>query len=169
MHIVVIQPHSWATKWQTGGRYRKYLWRLRQVRFLELTVSGFGSRIRLISFLAPDENHDGQEKSALQICKVYEYLLVHFLQPSPYIERKWNVLTFLYKAIRFDSSKGKNPAISTKRITPQDQTSDALPSYPLSLSTWSEKGKCHSEQIQIVVMLQSPISIKLLIDTSGAT
>lgn len=31
----------------------------------ELTVSGFGSRIRLISFLEPDENHDGKEKSAL--------------------------------------------------------------------------------------------------------
>ena len=37
-------------------------------------------------------------------------------------------LTFLYNAMRFDSSKGKNPAIKTKRITPHDHKSAFAPS-----------------------------------------
>lgn len=37
-------------------------------------------------------------------------------------------LTFRYKAGRFDSSKGKYPAIRTKRMTPQDHTSADVPS-----------------------------------------
>lgn len=37
-------------------------------------------------------------------------------------------LTFLYNDGRSVSEKGKNPAIMTKRITPQDQISAAEPS-----------------------------------------
>lgn len=36
--------------------------------------------------------------------------------------------TLLYKATRLGSSNGKYPAIRTKRITPQDHISDAVPS-----------------------------------------
>jgi len=35
---------------------------------IELTVSGLGSRMRLINFFAPEENHGGQETFAWQIC-----------------------------------------------------------------------------------------------------
>lgn len=34
---------------------------------MELTVTGFGSRMRFISFLDPEEKHDGNVKSALHI------------------------------------------------------------------------------------------------------
>jgi hypothetical protein len=47
----------------------------------KLTVLAFGSKSLKSSFLAPDENQDGQENSALYI--------------------------FLYKFKRFGSSKGK--------------------------------------------------------------
>ena len=36
-------------------------------------------------------------------------------------------LTLLYSALRFGSSNGKYPAISTKRMTPHDQISDEEP------------------------------------------
>lgn len=35
---------------------------------LTLTVRGFGSKIRLSSFLAPEENQEGKKKSAFMIC-----------------------------------------------------------------------------------------------------
>lgn len=44
-------------------------------------------------------------------------------------------VTFLYNDMRLESSKGKYPAIKTKRITPQDHKSAFAPSYPLLLMT----------------------------------
>jgi hypothetical protein len=58
--------------------------------------------MRLISFLAPVENHGGQETLALVI--------------------------ILYRVIKLGSSKGKYPAMSTNKIMPQDHTSAAIPS-----------------------------------------
>lgn len=37
-------------------------------------------------------------------------------------------ITFLYRVMRLDSSKGKKPAIKTKSITPHDHRSALAPS-----------------------------------------
>lgn len=69
------------------------------------TVLGFGSSILETSFFWLSVNHRGNVYSALDI--------------------------FLYKLIRLDSSNGRWPANNSKRITPEDQTSAAAPSYTL--------------------------------------
>lgn len=51
----MVKDFRWIDEFQT----RTKVW--------ELTVTGLGSRIRFISFFAPGDNHDGHEKSALQI------------------------------------------------------------------------------------------------------
>lgn len=51
----LVKDFRWIDEFQT----RTKVW--------ELTVTGLGSRIRFISFFAPGDNHDGHEKSALQI------------------------------------------------------------------------------------------------------
>jgi hypothetical protein len=94
---------------------------------LTLTVRGFGSIMRLISFLAPVENHGGQETLALVICKHNINII------SVWIRRTSKVfllqeLTILYRVIKLGSSKGKYPAMRTNKIMPQDHTSAAIPS-----------------------------------------
>lgn len=97
----------------------------------QLTVSGLGSRMRLINFFAPEENHGGQETLAWQICE-RKSKKVH--QSYPCISQgnqDLSVLTeptILYSLIRLASSKGKYPAIRTNKIMPQDHTSAAIPS-----------------------------------------
>jgi hypothetical protein len=87
--------------------------------------------MRLINFLAPEENHGGQEKVAWQIYKrkskkSSSKLPLHFIG-----NQDISVLaefTSLYSLIRLASSKGKYPAIRTNKIMPQDHTSAAIPS-----------------------------------------
>lgn len=58
-----------------------------------------------------------------------------YLKESRIVKKESLKPTLIYKAGRFGASKGKYPAIRTKRITPQDHTSADAPSYPLLLRT----------------------------------
>jgi hypothetical protein len=48
----------------------------------KLTVLAFGSKSLKSSFLAPDENQDGQENSALYICSYHRQMIKKLISRS---------------------------------------------------------------------------------------
>lgn len=53
-----------------------------------LTVIGFGSKIRVISFMAPSESHGGQLNSPAEICKQIENCQKGVTKPETRIVEK---------------------------------------------------------------------------------
>lgn len=74
--------------------------------------------------------------SSTGTCNIYTYTGI-LMTPLGCTQPLQCQLTFLYNVGRSASSNGRYPAIKTKRMTPQDHTSAAAPSYPWLLITYS--------------------------------
>jgi hypothetical protein len=79
--------------------------------------------------MAPKESQGGQVNSAAEIC-IWQKLSENQRAQARggTVLSICKMLTFLYRFITFESSKGKYPASNTKSITPHDHKSAVVPS-----------------------------------------
>lgn len=141
---------------------------LNKVWILEPTVRGFGSRMRLISFLAPAENHDGQEKSALQIWNVYKHVIRVFQATLILCKKESESAYFSIQGHKIWLIKRQESSHKDKENHPTRPNIRCSTVITFVIEHLMEKIS-YSETIHILEILQSQISIISLIDTSGAT
>lgn len=74
-----------------------------------LTVIGFGSKMRVINFIAPKDIQGGHVNSAAEICidRDRHHETKSKIKADSFHNEFGRMLTFLYRLIRLESSKGK--------------------------------------------------------------